>query len=483
MQRPSENARKIVSDDLPWPLSQMPRRDAIILICAILLGVMVALWPTPAGVAPRAMMALGLGAATVVLWATQAVPQWMAAAAFMSLALVTGTASTGAVTTGFTSSAAWLVFGGLLTATATERTGFGRWIARKFLSRFQGSYRQLMLGILIGTTVLSFLVPSNMGRIAITVPIVMALAKDAGYAPGSQGYIGLIITAVLGNFSTALAVLPANLLSVTIVGTGEAMYGVHVSYMWWLVMCGPLLGLAKAVMVWGLVPRLYPAPPPAREQSASGATGPLSAEAIRVAAIQGCAILLWMTDFLHGIRPGWIAIAAGIACYLPGIGVLPLADILDRKRLLMVVWIAGVLSLSATISETGAGSMLSMLLGTLAQIEGRSPTYGYLTLAYMMSLLTLVTTMGGAIPTLMALVGGVAQSTGLPIETGMTALAAGSTALFLPYVAAPMVVGLAIGNVDQKTAAKFTIWSAAISWFTIIPLNALWWRWLGAIPS
>ena len=478
----SNTTPEIVSDDLPWPLSVMARRDALILIVAVLFGLIVCLWPTPAGTSHRAVLALGLSSATVILWATQAIPQWMSAAGFMSLALLTGTASVGAITAGFTSSAAWLVFGGLLTATATERTGFGRWIARKFLGRFHGSYTQLMFGILVGSTALSFLVPSNMGRIAITVPIVMALAKDAGYEPGTQGYIGLVITAVLGNFSTALAVLPANLLSVTIVGTGEAMYGVHITYMWWLVLCGPLLGLAKAVLVWWLVPRLYPAPPPAREQGTASASGPLSDDAIRVAVIQAVAILLWMTDFLHGIRPGWIAIAAGIACYLPGIGVLPLADIADRKRLLMVVWIAGVLSMSATVSETGAGTMLSDLLGSAAAIQGKSPTYGYFTLAYMMSVLTLVTTMGGAVPTLMALVGGVEKATGLPLETGMVALAAGSTALFLPYVAAPMVVGLTIANIDQRIAAKFTLWSAAISWVTIIPLNALWWRWLGAIP-
>ena len=86
------------------------------------------------------------------------------------------------------------------------------------------------------------------------------------------------------------------------------------------------------------------------------------------------------------------------------------------------------------------------------------------------------------VPTMMAAVGGISQATGLPIETGMVSLTAGATALLLPYVAAPMVVGLAIGKVDQRIAAKFTLWSALISYVTIIPLNAMWWKLIGALP-
>lgn len=224
------------------------------------------------------------------------------------------------------------------------------------------------------------------------------------------------------------------------------------------------------------------APPPNALPSAATSSGVLSLEAMRVAGVLGIAILLWATDFIHGVRPGWIAFAAGIVLYLPRIGVLPWTELLEKQRLLIVVWISGVLALSAMFSETGASTVLSAALGKLAAVEGKSPTYGYFAIAYMFSLLTLVATMGGTVPTMMAAVGGISQSTGLPIETGMVALTAGATALFLPYVAAPMVVGLAIGKVDQNVAAKFTLWSAAISWVTIIPLNALWWRLIGALP-
>ena len=86
---------------------------------------------------------------------------------------------------GFLSSALWLVMGGLLIGTAAERSGFGRWVAKRFLGRFRSSYPMLILGILVGTTTLSFLIPANMGRTAITVPVVMALCREAGYGVGA----------------------------------------------------------------------------------------------------------------------------------------------------------------------------------------------------------------------------------------------------------------------------------------------------------
>jgi di/tricarboxylate transporter len=460
----------------------LARRETLVVVAAALVGLAIAFYPPPAGTAPNAMLALGLGAFTVILWATQAIPQPLAAVIFMILMLATGVGTMRTVLAGFISNAAWLVLGGLLIATATERSGFGRWVARKFLGGFQGSYQSLVLGILIGTSTLSFLVPSNMGRVAITVPVVMAIAREAGYAHGTNGYNGLIITAVLGNFTTALAVLPANLLSIMIAGTGEVMYGVSVTYMRWLVLCGPVLGLSKGFLVWFLVPRLYPAPPPNPLATAAAASGVLSAEGMRVAAVLGFAIMLWTTDFIHGLRPGWVAIGCALLLYLPRIGVLPWTELLEKQRFLIVVWISGVLALSFMFSDTGASALLSSLIAKVTAVEGKSATYGYFVIAYMFSLMTMIATMGGTVPTLMAAVGGISQATGLPIETGMVSLTAGATALFLPYVAAPMVVGLTIGKVSLHVAAKFTLWSAAISWVTIIPLNALWWKLIGALP-
>jgi uncharacterized ion transporter superfamily protein YfcC len=48
---------------------------------------------------------------------------------------------------------------------------------------------------------LAFVMPSNMGRIALLMPIVAAMAKRAGIADGTRAWYGLALAVGLGPFS------------------------------------------------------------------------------------------------------------------------------------------------------------------------------------------------------------------------------------------------------------------------------------------
>lgn len=472
---------------LKWPLRlilfgrELAAWRIAVLAVSLLLAVAVGLTPAPEGVPQHAMVALGMIGMTVLLWATMAIPQPAAALLFLTLVVASGTVQPADAISGFLSSSLWLVFGGLLIGTAAERTGFGRYIARRFLGGFRGTYAALVLGVLVGSSVLSFLVPSNMGRLAITVPVVLALAKDAGYAVGSNGHIGLVLTAVVGNFAIAQGVLPGNLTNIMIVGAAETLYGINVTYMHYMLLCGPVLGLAKGLLVWGMIVWLHPAPAPRSDESGQE-LDVLSPEAVRVGFILGAAILLWATDFLHGIRPGWVALAAGALCVAPGVGVLPPREAINPRRLLIITWVGTVLSLAAVMTESGASTLVSGTLARLAGTDGQSPVYGYFAMAYLSSLLSALSTFGGAIPIMAAAAAEISSATGLPLETGVMALAPGMSAMFFPYIAAPIVVGLMMGQVSQRTALPFTVVTALLTCVLIIPLNAAWWWVLGILP-
>ncbi|MEI8634387.1 hypothetical protein P4S72_24960 [Vibrio sp. PP-XX7] len=53
-----------------------------------------------------------------------------------------------------------------------------------------------MIGIVIFSVLLAFVIPSAMGRIALLLPIVTGLTGHLGYKPGSHGYFGML----MGNF-------------------------------------------------------------------------------------------------------------------------------------------------------------------------------------------------------------------------------------------------------------------------------------------
>lgn len=445
----------------------------------LLLAAAIALIPGQAGMPQQSMVALGLITMTVVLWATLAIPPAAAAAIFIALVLISGAAPPRAAVSGFLSSSLWLVFGGLMIGTAAERTGFGRFIARRFLGRFRSSYSALVLGVIVGTTLLTFLVPSNMGRLAITVPVVLALADDAGYRLGSNGHMGLVLVAVIGNFAVGQGVLPGTLLNIMIVGAGETLYGINVSYMHYLLLCGPVLGLAKALLVWRLLVWMHPAPVPRADGGVQADR--LSPEAKRVGIVLTLAILLWATDVWHGIKPGWVALAAGALCFVPGIGVLPMREIVNPQRLLIIVWVGTVLSLAAVMTESRASELVSGTLAQLAGVEGQPPLYGYFAMAYLSTLIATLATLGGGIPIVAAAAAEISAATGLPLEAAVMALAPGMSAMFFPYIASPLVVGLAMGQIAQRAALPFMIILALLTCVLIIPLNGLWWWVIGVL--
>ncbi|MEL6373133.1 MAG: SLC13 family permease [Pseudomonadota bacterium] len=452
---------------------------ALLIAAAIGLGVM----PAPPNVDGRVMPMLAILLLTVGLWATAPIPQYLTALGFFALCLAFDVAPLRAVTSGITSSALWLVAGGLMIGVAADRSGFGAYVAQRFFGVFRGSFAGLVGAVLLGSTVLSFLVPASMGRLAIVVPVVIALAKDAGYERGSRGFLALIMITVAGNFLVSQGVLPANLLNIMIVGSGEALYGLQVSYVQYLWLCAPVLMVVKAFIIWGATCWLFPAPVPALGARGEGATKPaMSAQAKTVAVILTAAIVLWSTDFLHGFAPGWVALAAGVACLTPGLKLLTWRDCLDERRVGMLIWVAAVLSLGAVLSSSGAGPLIAKQIIALAGVEGRSALYGYGAIALMTPILTSLCTTGGGIPIIASTVGEIAQLTGMPLETAILTIVAGQSVVFFPYTTAPIVFGLMLGGISTRDALRYMVPIALISLVTIVPLNALWWWWIGALP-
>ena len=420
-------------------------------------------------------------AITVLLLATGLLPGLATAAVFFVLALSTGAAPPLVLASGFWSNAIMLIFGGLVMGAAAERSGLGRYIARGMMQRFLGSYSRLLIGILVGTAALSFLVPSTMGRLAITIPIVIATLREAGYAEGSNGHIGAVLTTVAGNFMTSYAILPANLVNVIVLGATEAVHGPQISYAEYLWLCGPVLGLVKGATFIVLVLWLLPAPPPALP------TGPsepvmLGAPARRLRFVLGIAVALWATDFLHGLKPGWIALGAGLMCILPPVAIVGLKESFDRNKLTGVVTVPMLLGIASVITYSGVGAVIVDAVQASIPLAEKSPAYGFAVLAILAALIAIVTTTVGCVAIMTPIVGQVAIATGLPVKLGSLAVLMGLQNLFFHYEAAPVMVGLLMGRVGPRPAARFLIPLALSGLLVVLPLDILWLKLVGALP-
>jgi hypothetical protein len=131
---------------------------------------------------------------------------------------------------GFASSAFWLVFSGFVLGVAIRKTGLADRAARALSAKLTDSWPLMVASVVLLSYALAFVMPSNMGRIALLMPIVAAMAKRAGIADGSRAWFGLALAVGFGTFQLSATILPANVPNLVMSGAAEGSYGIHLNY-------------------------------------------------------------------------------------------------------------------------------------------------------------------------------------------------------------------------------------------------------------
>ena len=445
---------------------------AIVLIAAAMF-----LAPPPAGVSVVVMHTAGLVVFTVGMWATQGLPEHITGLLFLLLAVLTEVAPANVVFSGFTSGTLWLVLGGLFIAEAVRATGLGERFALALLGRFTRSYPLLVSATVVVATALCFVMPATLGRVLLLVPIIAGLARRIGLAPGTSGYTGLMLAAIVATFQIGTSVLPANAPNLVLAGAAEAVHGVHLEYAEYLWVQFPVLGFVKMVLIVAVTCWLFPACIERPVASAQGSR--MSAKEVRLSLILLAALALWATDAVHGIRPGWVALAAGLAVMLPRIGVMPLAAFNDSIKYGPYFYIGAVLGLGAVMTQTGTSAALgALVLPALGLVPGED-FRNFMLLAIAATVACMATT-NPAQPGLMVPLGEqIAAATGWSLQSSLMTAALGFSNIVLPYAVPPLVLGMQIAGIGFRAAAGYTLLLALPSIFVLLPLDFLWWRFIG----
>lgn len=436
------------------------------------------LWPGAIGLppqlaAPAALVLLALG-----FWATGALPFHLTSLLLFVLATVFQVAPPRVIFAGFASTALWLVFGGLVIGAAVQVTGLGRRLARLLVGHLEGSYRRIVYGTIALGTGLAFLVPAAMGRIMILVPIFVALAAELGFERGSRGRTGILLAVSFGTILPAFAILPANLPNMVLLGVAETLYDVSPSYAAYLLLHFPVLGLLYALLLTELICRLFPDRPRGRA-APTEASPPWSAAERRLMGVLVVALVLWATDSLHGVSPGWVALAAAVACMAPGLGMLDVRAFETTTSFGAFFYVAGLLGMVSMIDASGLAAALGEVARARLPVAPDAPAGNFATLVLAASLAGLVTTHPGVPAVLGPLAGPLADATGLPLLTVLMTQVIGFSAMLLPYVSAPVMVAIQLANVGLGAAIRLSLLLGGLTLLLLVPVAYLWWRYLG----
>lgn len=385
------------------------------------------------------------------------------------------------VLSGFTSQAWWLVFGGSIIAIAVQTTGLGRRLAGALFARSGGSYPRAVTAVALAAVGLAFVMPSTNGRVLLLTPIVLAFAEHLGLMPGRPGHTGLVVTAAAASYMPPTAILPANVPNSILLGAAHSIYGVELTYGPYLLLHFPILGALKTVALIWLVCRLFPEPG-RLIVAGTREPAPMSRDEKVLSFLLLLSLLLFATDFIHGISPAWISLGIGLLCMLPPFTLVTPKIFSERINVSMLVYIGGILGLGAVVSATGLGQLVSSALMGWAHLTPGHTVVNLATLSGIGAGLAALVTATGLPAVLTPLAKEFAEASGLPLLTVLMLQVVVFSTVFLPFESPPMMVGLQVGGVSPQPAGKLCLALAAVTIVVLLPLDYLWWRLLGYLP-
>jgi anion transporter len=443
----------------------------------VLAAVALCVTPPPDGMTVAMMRSFALILFTVGFWAVGALPEHLTGLLFFLIAMIFAIAPAGVVFSGFESATLWLVLGGLIMAEAVNRTGLAQHLAVLIFDRYSDSYRHLVLAVVVASIALSFVMPATVGRVLLLTPIVIAASERAGFRYGSTGYEGLCVAALMATYQCGTGILPANAPNLVLAGAAETLYAMPIHYAEYLWMQFPVMGIVKGVLIVVFVWWLFPA----TAQSAAQARElpPMTREQQRLAFILVVALVLWATDFAHGVKAGWIALAVGIFCVLPRVGVMSYAAF-NEVRFGAFFYVAATLGLGMLAHKSGLSAALGHGVDSMLNLQRGADFANFVSLSVFTTVAGLFTTNPAQPAVLAPLAQGFADATGWPLKTALFTLAIGFSTMLLPHQVPPVVVGMQAARLRMGAVLRIGVPLALTSILALLPLQYYWWRLIGA---
>jgi solute carrier family 13 (sodium-dependent dicarboxylate transporter), member 2/3/5 len=315
-------------------------------------------------------VALGILGLVVVLWVTEAVPLFVTSLIIPVILVFSGVAGATEATAPFFNPIIVLFFAGFLMAEAMRRADLHRSVAI-WITATAGRSAVTLYATMLGVTAFLSMWMSNTAATAVLIPIALAVTAPLR-RPGFRRalVLGIAFAAAIGGIGSAIGT-PANLLAIQML---EEFGGRSISFLGWFAFGLPVVLILLPIMAVYLWKHSAVEVDPARFREARRIAqeerrqlGRLRGDQIFILVVFGAVAMGWMTETIHGIDAGMIALA--------GAALLFMTDRLLPEDLGNVSWPAlltfgGGLTLGLFLVETGTSDYLAVRLSGLASLPG-----------------------------------------------------------------------------------------------------------------
>lgn len=288
------------------------------LVLGILVAIIIANLPL-SNISHEGQLCLAFTLMTVVFWACQVAQPGYVAGVYLALLAIFNIAETSVIFSPWTGTTMYLVIGAYLIAGAVKSSGFGERLAYNFILKFVNSYKSIIISIFILTFILSILIPHPWPRAFLIMSVMAVVIKSAKMPKEDAAKVG---------FTVFAASVPVSLIFLT----GDSVInplaveasGVSVSWIQWFYYMG-IPNIISSILTCILVLVLFKPSTVVQIDKEEirqklAALGKLSSMEIRTIVWLVIAIVLWLTDSVHGINIGWVTLMVAMLMSFPVIG-------------------------------------------------------------------------------------------------------------------------------------------------------------------
>lgn len=448
------------------------------LILGIAVAVLINVLPLD-GLSQQGKMSLGLTLMTVVFWAFQIVQSGYASGLYLALLVIFKVAEPAVVFSPWVGSTMYLVIGAYLIASAVKSSGLGERIAYGFIIKFVSSYKSIIISIFALTFILSILIPHPWPRAFLIMSVMTVVIKSAQIPKEDATKIGFTV------FASSVPVSMIFLTGDSVINPlAVQASGVSVSWLQWFIYMGPP-NIIASIITCILILVLFK---PTKEvvinkeeiKEKLNALGSISNIEKRTIVWLAIAVVLWMTDSVHGINIGWITLLIAMLMSFPVVG-----GVLSPKQWGEVpVHVLLFLTAAMTIGKVGAVTgMNTWIADTILPSSIPSNPYvlaiiiAFISVGIHMVLGSVIAVMGIAIPALLIFTGPMGIN---PIITTLLVYTAIGIHYILPFHHLNILVGQGEENgmYGQKEVMRLGI-PLTIVLFIIVLIEIPYWQMIG----
>lgn len=436
---------------------------------------------------------LAIFAASIILWITEAIPNYLTSLIVVIAMVLTGVTSETVAYAQLGHPVMWLNILSFVLASMLVATKAAKRFALWFVLRFGKNATWIFFSFIVINVVLSVFISATTAKATILLPIFMVIAAIYGARPDHRNNFGRNI--VLQNLfqinigaSGFITGSGANLLAGSIIAgsIGQSMFG----FQDWFIAAFPLC-MILIVIGWFVGTKLvFPMKKEERLPQIEGgmqrlrqeydALGKMTINEYKAIAIFMVVLILWATDKQHGISQTAVAFMGAVVALLPRIGVVKWNDV-DIPWHLML-FSAGAYTLGAGLEATDLPASMIDALFTHLGISADTPFWVlYLGTTFVMlfsAILFQSKTMRALIFVPMAI--GIAKKFGYPIMSLSFPVALLIEHVYvLPFNSKPAALLYTTNQYSMSDSFKFGFSMMVISWIMIIIWGETVLRWLG----